>query len=174
MARRRWNDQDDAPKTKVTRENFREALEIFQFIKPYKWSFWIGLILLFLSTMTFMVFPFLSGRIVDIAQGKHDYVFNLGGITYKYYLDLPRVGWVMAVLLVVQGFVSYFRVTLFAKVSENGIADMKQALYKKLVSLPVTFFEENRVGELVSRTNSDVERLYNTFSITLAEFVRQV
>ena len=43
-----------------------------------------------------------------------------------------------------------------------------------MVSLPVTFFENSRVGELVSRVTSDVERLYNTFSITLAEFIRQV
>ncbi|MBL7815872.1 MAG: ATP-binding cassette domain-containing protein [Saprospiraceae bacterium] len=174
MARRRWDDNDDAPKTKLTKESLREALQMYNFIRPYRWSFWIGMILLFLSTTTFMIFPFLSGRIVDIAQGKHDFTYELMGKTYHYYLDLARIGYFMAGLLIVQGLVSYFRVTLFAKVSEYGIADVKQALYQKLTSLPIPFFEKTRVGELVSRINSDVEKLYNTFSITLGEFVRQV
>jgi ABC-type multidrug transport system fused ATPase/permease subunit len=174
MARRRWDDDDNAPKTKLTKENIKAAKEIFQFIQPYRWSFWIGLVLLFLSTATFMIFPFLSGRIVDIAQGKTNFTFEFAGKTIPYYLDLPRIGWFMAGLLIVQGVISYFRVTLFAKVSEYGIADVKQALYQKLVSLPITFFEKSRVGELVSRINSDVERLYSTFSVTLAEFVRQI
>ncbi len=174
MARRRWDDNDDAPKVKLTRESMREALQMYSFIRPYKWSFWGGMILLFLSTTTFMIFPFLSGRIVDIAQGKHDFTADIFGKTYAYYLDLPRIGYIMAILLIIQGFVSYFRITMFAKVSEYGIADVKQALYQKLTSLPIPFFEKTRVGELVSRINSDVEKLYSTFSITLAEFVRQV
>ena len=174
MARRRWDDNDDAPKVKLSRESLREALHMYRFIRPYKWSFWGGMVLLFLSTTTFMIFPFLSGRIVDIAQGKQDFTADIFGQTYSYYLDLQRIGYIMAILLIIQGFVSYFRITLFAKVSEYGIADVKQALYQKLTSLPIPFFEQTRVGELVSRINSDVEKLYSTFSITLAEFVRQV
>ena len=174
MARRRWDDDDDAPKTKLTRKTLSEALEIFSFVKPYKWSFIIGMVLLFLSTTTFMIFPFLSGKIVDIAQGKTDFTGSFNGHTFAYQLTLATIGKVMAVVLLVQGFVSYFRITLFAKVSERGIADVKQALYTKIVSLPVSFFEESRVGELISRVNSDVDRLYTTFSVTLAEFIRQV
>jgi ATP-binding cassette, subfamily B, bacterial len=174
MARRRWDDDDNAPKTKVTQQALRDTLQMYRFIKPYKWSFWIGLVLLFLSTSTFLVFPFLSGRIVDIATGKNNFTIDFMGTTYPYYLDLEKIGWIMGGLLVVQGLVSYFRVTLFAKVSEYGTADIKKALYEKLTSLPITFFEKSRVGELVSRINSDVEKLYSLFSITLAEFVRQI
>ena len=174
MAKGRYDYEDNAPKTKLTKDNLKAVGDIFKFIRPYRWSFWVGMILLFLSTTTFMIFPFLLGRIVDIALGKHDFVFNIGDKKIPYYLDLNRIGYILTVLFFIQGFISYFRVTLFAKVSEYGIADMKQALYQKMVSLPVTFFEQSRVGELVSRVNSDVERLYNTFSITLAEFVRQV
>lgn len=174
MAKGRFNYDDDAPKPKVTREAFKDAIKIFEFIRPYRVSFWLGLVLLFLSTTTFMIFPFLSGRIVDIAQGKTDFTMNWRGETINYTMTLADIGWIMAIVLTVQGVISYFRITLFANVSEKGIADVRLALYQKLVSLPITFFEKSRVGELVSRLNSDVERLYNTFSVTLAEFIRQV
>lgn len=174
MARRRWDDNDDAPKPKLTKESLKSALEVFSFVKPYRWSFALGLVLLFFSTSTFMIFPFLSGRIVDIAQGKTEFDMSIGSRTFHYSMTLEDIGWIMAIVLIVQGVISYFRVTLFANVSEKGIADVRQSVYKKLVSLPITFFEQTRVGELVSRLNSDVERLYNTFSVTLAEFIRQV
>lgn len=174
MARRFDSDNDTTPKTKLTRDNLKSALEIYAFIKPYRVAFWLGLFLLFISSSTFMVFPFLSGRIVDIAQGKTDFVSNLFGQTYHYDLTLSKIGKFLAGLLIMQGFISYFSVTLFAKVSENGIADVRQALYSKLVSLPVSFYEESRVGELISRVNSDVEKLYTTFSVTLGGFIRQI
>lgn len=162
MARRKPID-DDKPTPKLTRESLRQALGIFQFVRPYWWRLAVGLVLLFLSSMVFMVFPYMSGMMVDVAQGSS-----------KWHFTLSDIGLVLLGILVVQGFVSYARVMLFAYVSEKGTADLRKALYEKLVSLPIVFFEKSRVGELVSRLTSDVERLYNAFSYTLAEFIRQI
>lgn len=162
MARRRTQ-IDDQPLPKITKENWRQALKIFDFVQPYKWTLIIGMFLLFLSSMVFMVFLTLPGEMVDIAQGKG-----------KYGLTLQDIGLILIAVLFAQGFVSYARVLLFAKVSEKGIADVRMALYEKLISLPIVFYEKNRVGELISRLTADVEKLYNAFSITLAEFSRQI
>ena len=121
------------------------------------------MILLAVSALVFMIFPALIGEMVDIAQGNSERD-----------LDLGQMGLLLIVILVVQGGVSYSRVMLFAYVSENGIADIRKKLYEKLITLPITFFEENQTGELISRTTADVEKLYNSFSITLAEFLRQI
>ncbi len=164
MAKRFGNrDLDDTPKVKLTRETFRQALKIFEFVRPYRWMLVAGMFLLFLSSLVFMLFPYLMGQMVDIAQG-----------TSKLDLTLGNMGWVLLIILVAQGLVSYTRVLLFAKVSEKGIADVRKALYEKLVALPIVFFEKSRVGELISRLTADVEQLYNAISITLAEFLRQI
>lgn len=136
---------------------------MFEFIRPYRWSFILGLVIIFLSSLTFMFFLFLPGEMVDIMQGKgkHGWTMN--------HIKAMLFG-----LFVVQGVMSYARVMLFAKVSERGLADLRLALYRKMMSLPVSFFEQSRVGELVSRVTADTEKLYNTFSITLAEFIRQI
>lgn len=164
MARRRKADLDEnIPKPKLSKESWNQAKEAFAFIKPYQWSFWFGLVLLFISSAVFMLFPYLTGLMVDIAQGEP-----------KHGLTLNKIGLMIIGVLFVQGFVSYFRVMLFARVSENGIADIRKSLYQKLISLPITFFEENKTGELVSRATADVEKLYSVFSIGLAEFLRQL
>ena len=110
-----------------------------------------------------MVIPYLSGEMVDIAQGNS-----------KMNLTLKQVGGLFAIVLVIQGILAYSRVMLFAIASEKGIADVRKALYAKLITLPIVFFEENRVGEIVSRLTADVEKLYSAFSVQLAEFFRQI
>ncbi len=160
---RRKSGADDAPKVRLTREKLAAAAKIFRFIRPYRFAFGFGLVLLFVSSITFMVFPYLSGLMVDIASGEKEMPYSL-----------VDVGWILALILVVQGAVSYFRIYLFSIVSEKGIADVRRALYEKLISMPMSFFEHARVGELVSRLTADVEKLYNAFSITLAEFLRQI
>jgi len=162
MSRRRRID-DDTPNPKMNRETLKQALGIFQFVRPYWWRLVLGLVLLFLASLVFMVFPYLSGMMVDVAQGNSEWDFSLGDI-----------GLVLLGILILQGVFSYARVMIFAYVSEKATADLRKALYDKLVSLPIVFFEKSRVGELVSRLTADVERLYNAFSYTLAEFLRQI
>ena len=163
MAKSRWGNNDDAPKVKLSRESFREGLKMFEFIRPYRWSFILGLVIIFLSSLTFMLFLYLPGEMVDIMQNKSKHGWQMNDIKIMLF-----------VLFVLQGIMSYARVMLFARVSESGLADLRLALYRKMMSLPVSFFEQSRVGELVSRVTADTEKLYNTFSVTLAEFIRQI
>lgn len=176
MATRRQAAAGEEALPKLTRENLRQALTIFRFIYPYRWSLIFGLVLLFISSLVFMVFPFLAGRMVDIAQGDSNVNLNLpqSQLGSNLELTLDQIGWILVIVLVIQGVVSYFRVMLFALLSEKGTADIRKALYEKIVTLPIVFFEQNRVGELVSRLTADVEKLYNAFSVTLAEFIRQI
>ncbi len=163
MFSRNKSDLKEPTKPKVSRESFKKALKIFRFIRPYRGYFIVGMILLTLSSSLFMVFPFLAGLMVDIAAGK---------ATFDY--SLVEVGLGLMALLIVQGAISFSRVIAFAIVSEKGIADIRKALYQKLISFPITFFEENKSGDLISRLTADVEKLYSTFSLSLAEFLRQV
>jgi ATP-binding cassette subfamily B protein len=165
MSRRRDknNDTDDGKKMKFDKNQFKNALRVFKYIRPYRWQFGIGMVLLVMSSLVFMVFPIAAGELLNIATGKP-----------KYGIGLQEIGLLLAAVLVIQGITSYARVLLFAIVSEKGMAGLRKALYEKLISLPITFFESNRVGELTSRSTSDVEQLQDAFSITVAEFFRQI
>ncbi|MEL6676348.1 MAG: ABC transporter transmembrane domain-containing protein [Bacteroidota bacterium] len=155
--------REEKPREKVTRESLKEGLKVFEFVRPYQWYFWGGMLMLFASSVVFMVFPFLIGQLVDTANGEAIINFSLF-----------EIGLVLLVALIFQSVTAFARVMLFAQVSEKATADIRATLYKKFVSLPVSFFEENKTGDLISRVNADVEKLYNVFSVTLAEFVRQI
>ncbi|MFZ1702966.1 MAG: ABC transporter transmembrane domain-containing protein, partial [Saprospiraceae bacterium] len=128
-------------------------------------EFVIAMILLVLGSLIFMVLMGLPGEMTNTAIGQPK--FNLG-------LTVNDYGWIFLVVLIVQGIFSYYRTVLFSIVSEKGMANIRKELYNKIITQPIVFFEERRVGELTSRITTDVEQLQNVFSITLAEFIRQV
>lgn len=154
---------EEPKRPKISLNQLREAAYFFKYIRPYKFEFITGMILLFLTSVLVMAFPYLSGVMTDIAQGKSVYGLNLN-----------QVGLVLLGILIIQGVFSYIRVNLFTVVSERSIADVRKDLYAKLISLPIAFYDKTRVGELLSRISADVEQLQQVLSMTLAEFVRQI
>ena len=150
---------------KFKKDSAKKALRIFKYIRPYMWYFVTGMIFLVLSSLLFMGLMGLPGEMANIALGKPK--FNLG-------LSVKDFGWIFLIILILQGVFSYLRTYLFAVVSEKGMADLRIRLYQKIITQPIHFFEERRVGELTSRITTDVEQLQSVFSVTLGEFIRQI
>lgn len=145
-----------------SREQWKDAWAMFQYIKPYKWYFFGGLLMLSISSSILMIFPKLAEIMTDMSTGAAEYPYTLG-----------QIGFFLMTILIIQGVISYLNVILFANVSERGMADVRKSLFQKMISLPIYFFEENRVGDLMSRITADVDQLQQVFSFTLANFIRQ-
>jgi ABC transporter fused permease/ATP-binding protein len=150
-------------KRSLNKDNLKKLLGIFSFVLPYKWSFILGMISLALSSVTLLTFPFFAGKLLDSASGKSDFIIN----------DVNTIALVLIGILIIQSIFSFTRVYAFARVSERSLADLRHAVFEKILALPVPFFDNRRVGELVSRITSDVSVLQDTFSVTLAELLRQ-
>ncbi|MDP4762426.1 MAG: ABC transporter transmembrane domain-containing protein, partial [Salibacteraceae bacterium] len=154
---------------KLSKAALKRSLRIFQYVMPYKFKFSLGLIFLFLSSATFMVFPGLLGRLIggeEVKDSPIDAFFNLENINQVALLLLAAFG--------LQALFSFFRIYLFADVTERAIANIRKDVYAHLIKLPMTFFSAQRVGELNSRISNDIGQLQETFMTTLAELVRQI
>lgn len=154
---------EENKKRRIAWGELKEVTFIFKFIRPYRWAFILGLLLIVISSSLVMIFPGAAGEMANTAIGKP-----------KFDLTVKQYGLLFLAILILQGFMSYWRTILFAIVSEKGMADVRKALYNKMITLDMAFFEENRVGELTSRITTDVEQLQSAFSISLAEFIRQL
>jgi ABC-type multidrug transport system fused ATPase/permease subunit len=70
--------------------------------------------------------------------------------------------------------VSFFRVVFFVQVAEKSLADIRRDTYFKLITLPMNFFANRRVGELNSRISADLSQIQDTLTTTIAEMIRQL
>lgn len=151
-----------ASRRRPTRSAFKKALKLYRYIKPYRGEFLLGLLFLLLSSSANLAFPKYLGDLVDAANGD-DLIQNINRITLT-----------LAAILTFQAVVSFFRVILFVNVTEKTLTSLRQATYRHLIQLPMRFFNTQRVGELNSRISTDISLLQETFTTTLAEFIRQL
>ncbi len=178
----------EADKKKVTKEGFGKALKIFRYSLPYKWTFAIGFIFLILSQITSMSVPLLMGQMVGAivapGQATDTNLMNMGNgmssnamqklFSRSENFTLNEITIIFVIALLLQAIFSFFRVYTFTQVSEKSMRDLRKDLYTKIITLPISFFEKSRVGELMSRITSDVGQLQDVLSITLAEMFRQI
>ncbi|WP_373521644.1 ABC transporter ATP-binding protein [Aquiflexum sp.] len=163
MAKKRGTALEEHEKRKLNKQNLNKLGGIFRFVLPYKVNFLLGMAFLLFSSLTLLTFPFVAGKLIDTASGETWLVNDINSIAY-----------ILLGILLVQSIFSFFRVWLFAKVSERSMRDIRISLYGQLVQLPMTFFDKRRTGELISRITADVSMLQDTFSVTLAELFRQI
>lgn len=157
--------EEDLPKARFSKENLKDAFFIFSFVKPYRVKFIIGLIFLALTSGLSLLFPTILGDLINIAvHAKPSKYFGS---------NLKTVFTVMGVLIFTVSFLALFRIKWFAEVGEKSVADIRIRLYEKIITLPVDFFYQNRVGELISRISNDLSQIQDTISTILANVVRQ-
>lgn len=163
MGKRKKESLKEEDKRSINKTSIRYLTEIFRFMLPYKGLFLLGLIALALSSLMLLAFPRLAGELLDVASGNS-----------KYFTTINQVAIALLLILFVQSIFSFIRVYTFSIVSEKGMADVRQAVYQKIIWLPMTFFDSRRIGELMSRMTADIGTLQDTFSFILAELLRQI
>jgi ABC-type multidrug transport system fused ATPase/permease subunit len=148
------------PKKPITWSALKQMARMYVHVKPYRGEFLLGLLMLLLSSGSNLAFPKYLGELVDAAQSDPSAIDGIA---------LTLVG-----LLLAQSVFSFGRIVFFERVAQRSLASLRAAMYNHLVSLPLPFFHEKRIGELTNRLQSDIGVLQETFTSTLAEFIRQV
>jgi ABC-type multidrug transport system fused ATPase/permease subunit len=169
-------------KVKISKESLREALVLFVYLKPYRGRFILSLLFIVLSAFTTSLFPFFLGKMIDAAAPGA--AVPVGGTAMDGSLlgpGLRNIHWSLNTTLLlifaqltVQTVFSFMRVYLLTEVGEKSLADMRRDVYSKLLSMPMSFFTEKRVGELSNRLSSDLSQIQDALSFTLAEFLRGI
>ena len=173
--------------------NFKK---IFPFVLPYKKYAYLNIFFNVLYAL-FGTFSFISLMpMMDVlfGQSKKNYVVP----TYKgiwelkkyisdfssYYLtnitDTKGIGFTLALLVI--GIISIFLLKnlsdylamFFITFLRNGILkDIRNAMYKKTIDLPLAFFSEKRKGDTISRISGDVNEVQNSFLSILELAVKE-
>jgi ATP-binding cassette subfamily B multidrug efflux pump len=99
--------------------------------------------------------PFLIGRAVDqINAGKHAVDFGRLGVTIA----------MLAGVYLGNGITGFYQGWLIAAVSQRIIARLRETLFAKLQKLPISFFDLQTHGDLMSRLSNDIDNISSTIS----------
>ena len=67
-------------------------------------------------------------------------------------------------LVAARAVATYVRSVMLERVSQNVTYDLRTGLYKHLQELPYVFYDNHRIGEIMSRMTSDIEGVRNLIS----------
>lgn len=112
---------------------------------------WLGVafVLLLISSSVTMSIPFSVGRILDLSTKENADEVRLFGLTLTQFF----VG--LAALLTIGASANFGRIILLRIVGERVVARLRTQLYRRTYVQDAEFFDANRVGDLISRLNSD-------------------
>ena len=130
-------------KSKVT---FGQAFKTI--IWPRKKLLFIGLFLIVISKASGLVTPIIMKTFVNDALGK------------DMELTIQIVGIVIFSILV-NSLTSYLLTRLIGVEAQHLIAELRTKVQKKVLTLPINYFDDNKSGALVSRIMTDVEGVRN-------------
>lgn len=157
---------------KLSKDSWKKAKKIFSYLRPYAGQYFVGWIFLILSSSMGLIFPLLMGQLLGSGS---DTPSSMQGILEKVSIDnVNSVAFGLLILFVGQALFSFIRVVTFTNVTEGALRDMRHDAFKRLIYMPMDFFNQNKVGELMSRISSDITQVQEVLRTTIAEFFRQI
>lgn len=128
-------------------------------ILEYKGELGKVLVTQVLTSITSLATPFLLGMLVDHVSG---------GTTRDY---INRMGWIIVAMIVAQSIFTYLANRYSQRLGEFVFVRLRNDVVARVMGLPLSVVESAGTGDLLARTNNDVERLAFTVRFGLARLV---
>lgn len=126
---------------------------------PRKKLLFVGLMLIVISRLASLILPGASKYLID------DVIVN------KDFDKLYTIILIVAGAILVQATTSFLLTKLLSVEAQHLIAQLRVKVQQKILSLPVSFFDNSKSGELVSRIMTDVEGVRNIVGTGLVQLV---
>ena len=124
-------------------------------LKPYKGRLALGFLLLILATTATITGPILIKRAVDVDIKNSDYSGLM--VTAAIYMGIQIVFLIL----------NYLQRINLEWIGQQAMATLRKRLFNHIVHMSMKFFNENPVGRLLSRVESDTESLRMLFTNTI-------
>lgn len=145
---------------KDKRERRKVLIRISSYMLRHKYMVVSAVLLMVISNLLALVAPGVSGLAIDAvaAGGGKEMIAKAGGYCL-----------ILALLFTVSGVLSYALTVLMIKLSQKIIYTMRREVFERLMSLPVSFFDTNATGDIISHISYDIDTINASLSHDLIQ-----
>ncbi len=143
----------------MTKKKVSLAWAFKEFIWPRKKIVFIGLVLIILKSLAGLVLPYATKNLIDEIIPAKD----------MHGLKILLI--VVSVSILIQSLTSFSLTRLLSVEAQHLISLLRAKVQRKLLTLPISFFDNNKSGALVSRVMSDVEGVRNLVGTGLVQLI---
>ncbi|RNL51097.1 ABC transporter ATP-binding protein [Pedobacter jejuensis] len=145
----------------VTGEVYNTGLlkRIFKYVRPYRVIFIWSVVLTVLLAAISPIRPFLIGYTLD--------KFILNGD----YSGLERMTFILIFILLLQTICQYSQTLATNTLGQSVIRDLRISVFNHITKLKLKYFDKTPIGQLITRTVSDLETIADIFSEGLISMI---
>ena len=143
----------------MTKKKVSFAWAVKEFIWPRKNVVLIGIVLIILRSLSGLVLPYATKNLIDEI------------IPSKDMQALTTLLIVVSIAILIQASTSFSLTRLLSVEAQHLISLLRAKVQKKLLKLPISFFDNNKSGALVSRVMTDVEGVRNLVGTGLVQLI---
>ena len=143
----------------MTKKKVSIAWAVKEFIWPRKKIVFIGLVLIILRSLSGLVLPYATKNLIDEI------------IPTKDMQALTALLIVVGIAILIQALTSFSLTRILSVEAQHLISLLRAKVQKKLLKLPISFFDNNKSGALVSRVMTDVEGVRNLVGTGLVQLI---
>ncbi|MCP3899978.1 MAG: ABC transporter ATP-binding protein [Desulfobacteraceae bacterium] len=137
--------------------------EIWPFVRPFFWMLCVSVFLVFLVTFLELLSPILikkaiDGFIIPVKGAKQVMFFSFPIKSFKFF------GLVYFSIMTLSFVIDFIQTTFMEYTGQKIILHLRCRVFDHMVYLPVSFYDSNTSGRLVSRVAGDVENMNEMFT----------
>ena len=134
---------------------------LLTYLWDFKWLMLLAIALTVLSNLFQLIGPTLSAGAIDAVEG------GVGRVDFETVFYYARL---MALFFVASSLLGYALAVLMIQLSQKIVYKMRAQVFDKLMALPVSFFDRNQTGDILSRISYDID----TVNASLSNDVTQI
>jgi subfamily B ATP-binding cassette protein MsbA len=135
---------------------------LFAFVAPYRSRLIVTFVIIILGSLLGLAGPYTVQFLIDAVFKQNNRAL------------LNQITLILIVIFALQSVLFFFRGYLLAFIGERVMADLRLKLFEHLQGLSLSFFNERRTGELVSRLTNDVSTVRNVVTSDISTAISQV
>ena len=133
-----------------------------RYLSPYRWRVVIAMIALSITSSSVLGLGYALRYLVDEGIGKR----NMSLLTDSYII--------LMCVIVLLAFTTYARYFMVTWIGEKVVANIRRDIFHHLIHLDVTFFETNRLGDLLSRLTTDTTMIQTVVGSSVSIALRNL
>ncbi len=131
------------------------------FLRPYRVLAICAILALILTASVSLIMPLAVRRVVDNFSTAEDALLD------QYFLSAIAIAALLAVG-------TAFRYMLVTKLGENVVADIRKAVFDRVIGMSPTFFENVMTGEVLSRITTDTTLILSVIGSSISVALRNL
>lgn len=120
---------------------------LWDYLIYYKWRLILTIFLTIVANLLSLIGPYLTGRTISAMENGVDFdqVFLFAGLMSGFYIISSILNYGLSIAMV--------------RISQSVVYKMRKDLFDKLTKVPVSFFDRNQTGDIISKISYDIDTI---------------